>query len=95
MLNVRENASFSEVVGILENASVAAEGLESPQPAREKTSITDQGEAKTARVQETECSVVQSTRHSVLGVKIGRFVRMPRRSLRFRGKDIEIRPSPN
>ena len=30
VLNVRENASFSEVVGILENASVAAEGLEPP-----------------------------------------------------------------
>ena len=28
--HVRENASFSEVVGILENASVAAEGLEPP-----------------------------------------------------------------
>jgi len=43
---VRENATFAEVVGILENAQVAEEGLELPPENMRKTGFSDQSGAK-------------------------------------------------
>lgn len=43
---VRENTCFSEVVGMLENAPVAAEGLEQPRKTREKHDPEGKCEAK-------------------------------------------------
>lgn len=44
--NVRENASFAEIVGLLDNALVAAEGLEQPYQTREKLRRNREPEAK-------------------------------------------------
>jgi hypothetical protein len=47
VLMVWENASFSEVVGMLENARVAAEGLELRLQTAQKRTPVFKGEAKT------------------------------------------------
>ncbi len=44
--HVRANVSFSEVVGIFENATVAAEGLEQTLQTSQKRTLVFKGEAK-------------------------------------------------
>jgi hypothetical protein len=58
--HVRANVSFSKVVGILENASVAAEGLEQTAQTSQKRSPVFKGEAKPEALFEASSSDLEN-----------------------------------